>query len=1058
MTGLSALRGAVAGPLSRLLPKAVGYVDHFDMDRIAGWAVDPDGSGKPPVLSLHVDGAHVMNVAANLPRDDVAQTGRAPLRCGFDIALPQRLRDGAAHLVEVRLGADGPRLRGGRRQIAAGTAGRGAVGRTAQAIEGVVWFDRARAGLAGWATGCGSIAIAIDGGTAEDVPLDREVPGLGAGNRQGFFLPLPDTLADGAVHRIEARAGNWIDAIALDGSPMDLRLGAARPRLSVRPTGARQVTLDLTDRAGGPSVPPVHLRLDGVTLPEGTPDAEGRIALTLPEDARHLTVATAPAEVTAETPAAVLGRYVIGPDGHLQEWSADLPRPELDSDPLPETLLAEARAAWDGYVADPDGRFDATWVATAAGLTDTADALPHWRDTGAGAGLPPGPAFDEIAARTLHPGIARAIAEGALPCAFAAELVLGAGTLGTMTGLAIRRAGAAPAAAHATDNAPVAATLPPITTWCAPTDSIYAAWLARLDTDADTRAAIEADERAARVEVASAPLTRQPLVSIIMPSWNRAFTIGEAIQSVIEQSYPNWELLICDDASEDRTADVVRDFKDDRIRYMRFQKSNGAGARNHGLRRAAGEYVAYLDSDNMWHPLFLDLMLRRLMGAPGVPIAYGAYLDTETRGAAVHLAEISRPTFRPVQLSSKNFMDLNSIVHHRRVLDWLGGFDGALPRLQDWDLVLRHTSVFGAQFVDRIGVFYRRNIAWGQVTQTQQGSGAQDTVNAKTQARLAPGGHVRLDIDWPARSRVTLLCGPDAAPAMFAGLRALAGRLGDVDVVAIGGDRPDARVLDAHVLSDPQRLGAEIADLVQAPVIALGLDDALLASVPGLLAERVLRPVTRDTGLWLEPLSDPRAAFPLGALPLNLPQRADDTRGGPVLVLGASDDDWHAALTDHGLTALVPPGAHGTGWMRVAEGGNSPEPAEQGLIPALSDVAACVVLGPVEDLPPLHFALLAAMQGAGVPLALPGSDAPDSLAQQWIAARAVYEVKSPKPEWIFEKLSKLLGDANTLARLSERSHTVHRIALAPELAEERMAHVLWRHQFAPPRIEVLDGA
>src|SRR6056297_2675115 len=123
-----------------------------------------------------------------------------------------------------------------------------------------------------------------------------------------------------------------------------------------------------------------------------------------------------------------------------------------------------------------------------------------------------------------------------------------------------------------------------------------------------------------RRDVATVPLADRPLVSIVMPSWNRAFTIAEAIQSVIEQSYDNWELLVCDDASEDRTADVVRGFDDPRIRYMKFLKSNGAGARNNGLRFARGEVIAYLDSDNLWHPLFLDRMLRALEAQPGTPI------------------------------------------------------------------------------------------------------------------------------------------------------------------------------------------------------------------------------------------------------------------------------------------------------------------------------------------------------------------------------------------------------------------------------------------------------
>ncbi|GIT91418.1 hypothetical protein JANAI62_18750 [Jannaschia pagri] len=1061
------LRATLRDLASRVLPRPAGYVDHFDADRVAGWAVDPAGSGQPVTLSLHVDGQHVMNVAADLPREDVSQSGRAPLRCGFDIALPSRLRDGQAHAIEVRIGQDGPRLRGGKLTLDAGMAGRGASGAAARPIEGVAWYDRSRAAVAGWATGCGTVSIAVDGGPPSDVPLDREVPGLGAGNRQGFLFPLSDDLADGHPHDIVVRAGHWADGEDLDGSPLRLSLGAARPRLSVvaDPAVARGLCLNLRDRDGAPSRAPVTVHVDGVERPRLQPDAGGVFALSLPEEARHLTVSTAPEVVSPDTPAMVLGRFVIASDGRPEDWSPDVPRPALDTVPLDAALLDEAVAAFAAFAQDPDGRFDPVWVAAAAGLLSPDAALTHWRDGGAVAGLAPGPAFDEAAARALHPGVAVAIAAGRLPCAFALELVLGAGALGTMTGLAVRRSSVDPAPLQEA----VATPLPPITTWCDPADSIYAAWLARLDATPDQRAMIEADERAARSEVAAAPLLHRPLVSIIMPSWNRAFTIGEAIQSVLDQSYGNWELLICDDASEDRTADVIRDFKDERIRYMRFQKSNGAGARNHGLRMARGEYIAYLDSDNMWHPLFLDVMLRRLMAKPGVPIAYGAYLDTETKGARVILQDISRPPFRPVQLSGKNFMDLNTIMHHRRVVDWLGGFDGRLPRLQDWDMVLRHTSVFGAQFVDRIGVFYRRNIAWGQVTQTQQGSGAQDTVNGKTQARLA-GAHERLDLDWPAPSRVTLIgaaTGPETRSTICA-LADLCAQVGAVDLVWIGDGAPtlsgvSVRTVSDRLMSDPARLGTAIADVTDAPVIALGIPDAVLSRVPSLDPTRTLRLVGRATGTWVEALSGP-AAFPIGALPC--PEVTQMPRGstsyGVVLVLGPeralADPAWVAALGENGLQAVVPPTADHPNWSRVDSNGRQSISDPDVLPEGMADVALTLVMGPsLADLSPWQMALLNGMQARGIPAAVPSEADPESLAAQWIDAKAAYALTSHRHAWVFDKLAKLNRDANTMARLTDRSRTVHRIALAPELARERVVHMLWRMQFAPPRVEVLDG-
>lgn len=94
------------------------------------------------------------------------------------------------------------------------------------------------------------------------------------------------------------------------------------------------------------------------------------------------------------------------------------------------------------------------------------------------------------------------------------------------------------------------------------------------------------------------------LVSIIMPSWNTGKFIAESIQCVLAQSYQNWELLIVDDCSTDNTDDIVRPFLEDkRVKYFKNEKNSGAAlTRNRAMREAQGEWVAFLDSDDLWTP------------------------------------------------------------------------------------------------------------------------------------------------------------------------------------------------------------------------------------------------------------------------------------------------------------------------------------------------------------------------------------------------------------------------------------------------------------------------
>lgn len=101
------------------------------------------------------------------------------------------------------------------------------------------------------------------------------------------------------------------------------------------------------------------------------------------------------------------------------------------------------------------------------------------------------------------------------------------------------------------------------------------------------------------------------LVSIIMPSWNTGRFIAESIQSVIDQTYKKWELIIVDDCSTDDTDEVVATFKDDRIKYLKNEENSGAAlTRNRAMREAQGEWIAFLDSDDLWMPHKLEYQLK----------------------------------------------------------------------------------------------------------------------------------------------------------------------------------------------------------------------------------------------------------------------------------------------------------------------------------------------------------------------------------------------------------------------------------------------------------------
>ncbi|MEM9684780.1 MAG: glycosyltransferase family A protein, partial [Pseudomonadota bacterium] len=180
-----------------------------------------------------------------------------------------------------------------------------------------------------------------------------------------------------------------------------------------------------------------------------------------------------------------------------------------------------------------------------------------------------------------------------------------------------------------------------------------------------------------------------PLVSVIMPVWNRDSVVGAAIESVLAQSYRNWELLVVDDGSTDATREVVGRYESDgRIRMFKRPHAGVCAARNHALSEARGQIFAYLDSDNVWYPHYLQEVVRGFDSEPEVGAVHFAQLVRDkTTGSAFIRGE----AYDRARMEIDNYIDLNVFAHRRDLFDRLGGFDPALTRGEDWDLILRYS-------------------------------------------------------------------------------------------------------------------------------------------------------------------------------------------------------------------------------------------------------------------------------------------------------------------------------------------------------------------------------
>ncbi len=112
-----------------------------------------------------------------------------------------------------------------------------------------------------------------------------------------------------------------------------------------------------------------------------------------------------------------------------------------------------------------------------------------------------------------------------------------------------------------------------------------------------------------------------PLVSVVIPTYNHAHFLGRALQSVVGQTYSNWEVIVIDNHSQDNTDEVVRSFEDPRVTLLKIS-NNGviAASRNAGIRAAKGEWIAFLDSDDFWYPEKLETVVMSICEDPGVNV------------------------------------------------------------------------------------------------------------------------------------------------------------------------------------------------------------------------------------------------------------------------------------------------------------------------------------------------------------------------------------------------------------------------------------------------------
>lgn len=200
-----------------------------------------------------------------------------------------------------------------------------------------------------------------------------------------------------------------------------------------------------------------------------------------------------------------------------------------------------------------------------------------------------------------------------------------------------------------------------------------------------------------------------PCVSIILPTYNRVALLPRAIDSVLDQSYRDLELIVVDDCSTDGTEQELLKITDPRLRLIRQKVNSGpSAARNAGIRASTGQYIAFQDSDDEWLPGKIEkqisLLEQRDVSGSYPAACYSRFIVSHRSKQTIVPSDpqdnLSGHIYK--RLLYENTMGTPTTIYRKDILDLLGYFDESLANREDWDLALRVSRDYTIAFLDEV--------------------------------------------------------------------------------------------------------------------------------------------------------------------------------------------------------------------------------------------------------------------------------------------------------------------------------------------------------------------
>jgi glycosyltransferase involved in cell wall biosynthesis len=200
-------------------------------------------------------------------------------------------------------------------------------------------------------------------------------------------------------------------------------------------------------------------------------------------------------------------------------------------------------------------------------------------------------------------------------------------------------------------------------------------------------------------------------ISVIIPAYNAECTILETIASVQEQTFSDFEVIVINDGSTDRTLERLATVKDSRLKVVSYENGGVSVARNHGMAHATGEFISFIDADDLWTLDKLELQLAALQKHPEAGVAYSwtSNMSDEGKSFDIGHSPIFTGNVYPELLVTNFIANGSNLLIRREAIESVGDFDPALSGCADWDFYVRLAARWHFVVVPKLQILYRQS-------------------------------------------------------------------------------------------------------------------------------------------------------------------------------------------------------------------------------------------------------------------------------------------------------------------------------------------------------------